>query len=212
VHDDPDTTSLGGGNFARPSINTGGEIAFWDRVESPAPGEGIFAGRNGVFRTLGPTDRVYNGAGDRGDANNNDLGIGAFETSFLDGNGQFVTAIATSNQGVLTIVADTLHGYGGFGFYAPAINNRGQVAFRGLLPDFTTDGVFTGPNPKKDAIITSRDRLDGARILSGSFSVCSEALNNSGEVVFIVDVADPTVPEGFRSAIYLASPRKPVVP
>jgi hypothetical protein len=207
------TTSLGGGNFGRPSINnTGGEIAFWDRVEGPEPGEGIFAGRSGVFRTLGPTDRFYNGAGDRGDANNNDLGIGAFETSFFNENGEFVTAIATSDQGVLSIVADTLHGYGGFGFYAPAINNHGQVAFRGFLPDFTTDGVFTGPDPKKDAIITSADKLDGARILSGSFSVCSEALNNSGEVVFIVDVEDRTLLEGFRSAIYLASPKKPLAP
>jgi hypothetical protein len=206
------TTDLAGGNFGRPSINAGGEIAFWDRVEAPVTGEGIFAGRSGVFRTLGPTDRFYNGAGDRGDANNNDLGIGAFETSFFNDNGQFVTAIATSNEGVLSIVADTLNGYGGFGFYAPAINNRGQVAFRGFLPDFTTDGVFTGPNPKKDVIITSNDRLDGARILSGSFSVCSEALNDSGEVVFIADIVDPTRLEGFRSAIYLASPRKTVAP
>ena len=130
----------------------------------------------------------------------------------MNDKGEFVTAIATSNEGVLSIVADTLNGYGGFGFYAPAINNRGQVAFRGFLADFTTDGVFTGPNPKKDAIITSRDRLDGARIISASFSVCSEALNDSGEVVFIVDLVDPTQIEGFRSAIYLASPKKPFAP
>jgi len=206
------TTSLAGGNFGRPSINNAdGEIAFWDRVESPTTGEGIFAGRSGVFRTLGPTDRFYNGAGDRGDANNNDLGIGAFETSFLDENGEFVTAIATSDSGVLSIVADTLH-YGTFGFYAPAINDRGQVAFRGFLPDFTTDGIFTGPSPKKNAIITSKQKLDGARIVSGSFSVCSEALNDAGEVAFIVDLVDPTRIEGFRSAIYLASPRKPLSP
>ena len=74
----------------------------------------------------------------------------------------------------------------------------------GFLADFSTDGVFTGPNPKKNAIITSRDRLDGARIISGSFSVCSEALNDAGEVVFIVDLVDSTQLEGFRSAaIYL---------
>ena len=206
------TTSLAGGNFGRPSINnTDGEIAFWDRVESPTTGEGIFAGRSGVFRTLGPTDRFYNGAGDRGDANNNDLGIGAFETSFFDETGEFVTAIATSDAGVLSIVADTGH-YGTFGFYAPAINDRGQVAFRGFLPDFTTDGIFTGPNPKKNAIITSKQKLDGARIVSGSFSVCSEALNDSGEVAFIVDLVDPSRIEGFRSAIYLASPRRPLSP
>ena len=207
------TTDLAGGNFGRPSINnTGGEIAFWDRVNGPVPGEGIFAGRSGVFRTLGPTDHFYNGAGDRGDANNNDLGIGAFETSFFNANGVFVTAIATSNAGVLSIVADTLNGYGSFGFYAPAINNRGEVAFRGLLPDFTTDGVFTGPDPKKNAIITSKEKLDGARIISTSFSVCAHALNNSGEVVFVVDLEDSTQLAGLRSAIYLASPKKPLAP
>ena len=205
-------TDLLGGNFGRPAINnTGGEIAFHDRIE-PDFTEGIFAGRSGVFRTLGPTDRVYNGAGDRGDANINDLGIGAFESSFVNDAGQFVTAITTSNQGVLSTVADTLNGYSGFGFYSPAINNRGQVAFRGFLNDFQTDGIFTGPNPKKDVIITSKDRLDGARIISVSFSFCTEGLNNAGEVAFIVDVLDDARIEGFRTVLYLASPRKPLAP
>ena len=123
---------------------------------------------------------------------------------------QSVTAIVTSNKGVLSIVADTLSGYGAFGVYAPSINTRGQVAFEGLLPDFTTEGVFTGPNPKKDAIITSADKLDGARIISTSIGVCAEGLNNSGEVAFTVDLEDRTRIEGFRSAIYLATPKKPL--
>jgi hypothetical protein len=198
-------TNLDGGNFGRPSINAGGEIAFWDRVDGSA--EGIFAGRSGVFRTLGPTDRLYNGAGDRGDANNNDLGTGAFETSFIDDQGQFVTALVTSDAGVLTVVADTLHGFGAFGFFAPAINNLGQVAFEGLLRDFSTEGVFTGPDPRRDAIITDKGKLDGARIISTSFSVGAEALNDSGEVVFIVDLEGSTVFPDVRTAIYLASPR-----
>jgi hypothetical protein len=203
-------TALAGGNFGRPSINAGGEIAFWDRVDAPVQGEGIFAGRSGVFRTLGPTDRSYNGAGDRGDANNNDLGIGAFETSFVDENGAFVTALATSDDGVLSIVADTLGDYEAFGFYAPAINNHGQVVFMEALSGNAVDGIFTGPNPKKDAIITSKEKLDGLRILSESFRICAEALNDSGEVVFIVDLLDPADEFlGIRSAIYLASPTKP---
>jgi hypothetical protein len=206
------STDLLGGNGGRPAINNnGGEIAFHDRVE-PNFEEGIFAGRSGVFRTLGPTDRDYNGAGDRGDPNLNDLGIGAFETSFVNDNGDFVTAIATSNLGVLSIVADTLNGYGAFGFYPPALNNRGQVAFLGILPDFASDGIFNGPSPKKNAIITSKDRLDGARILSSSFRFCTEGLNNAGEIAFIVDVLDDTRFEGFRTTLYLASPKKPLAP
>ena len=203
---DGETTDLSGGNFGRPAINnTGGELAFVDFVE-PGFSQGIFAGREGVFRTLGPTEanRQYR------DPNLNDLGIGAFETSFFDDAGQFVTAIVTSIEGAMSTVADTLNGFGAFGFYAPAINTRGQVAFEGLLTDFTTDGVFTGPNPKKDAIITSADKLDNARIISTSISLCAEGLNDSGEVAFIVDVEDRTVLEGFRSAIYLATPKKPL--
>ena len=58
--------------------------------------------------------------------------------------------------------------------------------------------------------MTSGDKLDGARIISGSITFCAEGLNNSGEVAFIVDLEDNTVPEGFRSAIYLGTPRKPL--
>ena len=205
------TTDLFGGNSGRPAINAGGEIAFHDRVE-PSFAEGIFAGRSGLFRTLGPTGRSYNGAGDRGDPNLNDSGIGAFETSFSNDEGQFVTALATSNMGALSIVADTLNGYSGFGFYPPALNNRGQVAFRGFLNDFASDGIFMGPDPKKDAIITSNDKLDGARILSSSFSFCTEGLNEAGEVAFVVDVLDDTQFAGFRTVLYLATPKKPLAP
>jgi hypothetical protein len=200
------TTDLAGGNFGRPAINnTANELAFWDWVE-PDFSEGIFAGRSGVFRRLGPTEpnRRYR------DPNLNDRGIGAFETSFFNDAGLSVTAIVTSNEGVMATVADTLNGYGGFGFYAPSINTRGQVAFEGLLTDFSTDGVFTGRNPKKDAIITSADRLDGARIISTSIGFCAEGLNNSGEIVFTVDLEDNARLEGFRSAIYLATPKKPL--
>jgi len=197
-------TDLFGGNFGRPAINTAGELAFFDFVE-PDFNHGIFAGREDVFRSLGPTEpnRQYH------DPNLNNLGIAAFETSFVNDQGLFVTAIVISDQGVMSTVADTLDGYAGFGFYAPAINNLGQVAFEGLLTDFTNDGVFTGSNPKKDAIITSTDKLDRARIISGSITFCAEGLNDSGEVAFIVDLEDNALLEGFRSAIYLATPKKP---
>jgi hypothetical protein len=198
-------TDLFGGNFGRPAINIDGELAFVDFVE-PDFSQGIFAGSDGVFRTLGPTepDRQYR------DPSLNAFGVGAFETSFADDAGQFVTAIVTSHEGVMSTIADTTNGYGGFGFYAPAINTQGHVAFEGLLTDFTTDGIFTGPDSKKDAIITSADKLDGARIISTSIAFCAEGLNDAGEVAFIVDLEDRRLTEGFRSAIYLARPKKPL--
>jgi hypothetical protein len=214
-------------------VNNSGEVAFTGRLDGGD--RGLFSGTGGAVTTHytdsapvlvdGVTADLSGGNFGRPAINNtagelaffdfvepdlNDLGIGAFETSFVDAAGQFVTALVTSDDDVLSTVADTLHGYGAFGFYSPSINARRQVAFEGLLANFTTDGVFTGPNPKKDAIITSADRLDGARIISTSINMCAEGLNNSGEVVFTVDIVDNTVLEGFRSAIYLATPKRPL--
>ena len=123
---DGETTDLSGGNFGRPAINnTGGELAFVDFVE-PGFSQGIFAGREGVFRTLGPTEanRQYR------DPNLNDLGVGAFETSFFDDAGQFVTAIVTSIEGAMSTVADTINGFGAFGSAhrrsTPAVRSRSK--------------------------------------------------------------------------------------
>ena len=212
VRVDGATTALGGGNFGRPSINNrGGEIAFWDRVEGRSRGRDLRGEERRVpdarphgpllQRRRRPRRRQQQRPGHR--RLRNVVPRRQRRVRDRDRHQQRGRALHRGRH------AERLRG---FGFYAPAINNRGQVAFRGFLTDFTTDGVFTGPNPKKDAILTSRDRLDGARILSGSFSVCSEALNNAGEVVFIVDLVDHTRLEGFRSAIYLASPKKPVAP
>ena len=41
--------------LGRPAINNTGELAFFNFVE-PGFDQGIFAGREGVFQTLGPTE------------------------------------------------------------------------------------------------------------------------------------------------------------
>jgi hypothetical protein len=78
----------------------------------------------------------------------NDQGLAAFETSFNDDITQeFVTSIVTGDGGSLTTVVDTTGLFAFFGFRPPLLNNDGEVAFLATLDDFTTTGIFTGPDP-----------------------------------------------------------------
>jgi hypothetical protein len=190
-----------GGNDSRPSINNLGDIAF-DETIQPAFDSGIFVGREASFRTIAAP------APDRSvqEPVLNDAGTTAFETSFFDETGQFVTAIVTGNGGPLTTVADTTGPFGFFGFRPPAMNNNGDVAFSAILDDdFPNTSVYVGPHPKKDRVIGTGDKLDGATISNVSF--CEEGLNDSGQLAFVADVADRSAPEGRRTAVFRAMPK-----
>jgi hypothetical protein len=191
-----------GGNDSRPSINNLGDIAF-DETIQPQFDPGIFVGREGSFRTIAAPDPSRSVQ----EPVLNDAGTAAFETSFFDETGQFVTAIVKGNGGPLTTVADTTGPFGFFGFRPPAINNNGDVAFSAILDDdFPNTSVYVGPDPKKDRVIGTGDKLDGATISNVSF--CEEGLNDSGQVAFIADLADRSAPEGRRTAVFRATPKE----
>ena len=189
-----------GGNDSRPSINNLGDIAF-DETIQPAFDSGIFVGREGSFRTIAAPDPNRSVQ----EPVLNDEGTAAFETSFFDETGQFVTAIVKGNP--LTTVADTTGPFGFFGFRPPAINNNGDVAFSAILDDdFPNTSIYVGPDPKKDRVIGTGDKLDGATTSNVSF--CEEGLNDSGQVAFIARLDDPSAPEGRRTAVFRATPKK----
>ncbi len=190
-----------GGNDTRPSINNLGQIAFDESVQ-PSFDSGIFAGRGGTFRTIAAPDAnafvekpVFN-----------DAGTAAFYRSFTDATGQFVTAIATGNGGPLTTVADTAGPFGAFGFRPPSLNNTGEVAFLATLDDFQTSGVFVGPRVVQDNVVATGDKLEGSKVIGLSF--CEEGLNDTGELAFIATLADPAAPNGSRTAVFRAIPKK----
>jgi hypothetical protein len=191
-----------GGNDSRPAINNLGDIAF-DETIQPDFDSGIFAGRAGVFRTIAaPDPNVFVEK-----PMFNDRGTAAFYRSFTDATGQFVTAIVTGNGGPLTTVADTTGPFGSFGFRPPSLNVNGEVAFLANLDDFPpTTGIFLGPRVVQDRVVTTGDKLDGARIRGLSF--CEEGLSDSGQLAFIADLADPNAPNGFRVAVFRATPRR----
>ena len=189
-----------GGNDSRPSINNLGDIAF-DETIQPAFDSGIFVGREGSFRTIAAPDPNRSVQ----ESVLNDEGTAAFETSFFDETGQFVTAIVKGNP--LTTVADTTGPFGFFGFRPPAINNNGDVAFSAILDDdFPNTSIYVGPDPKKDRVIGTGDKLDGAT--TSNISFCEEGLNDSGQVAFIARLDDPSAPEGRRTAVFRATPKK----
>lgn len=187
-----------GGNDSRPSINDAGDIAFDESIQ-PGFDPGIFVGQEGVFRTIAAP--ASDGSRSFQEPVLNDGGTAAFETSFFDENGQFVTAIVTGNGGPLTTVADTNGPFGFFGFRPPSINNGGEVAFEAILDDFETTGIFTGPDPVADRVIATGDQLDGATVSDVSF--CEEGLNDAGELTFIATLDEV---EGFRTAVFRATP------
>ena len=189
-----------GGNDSRPSINEAGDIAF-DETIQPNFDPGIFVGQEGVFTTIAAP--VSDGSTSFQEPVLNDGGTAAFETSFFDENGQFVTAIVTGNGGPLTTVADTNGPFGAFGFRPPSINNDGEVAFLAILDDFQTTGIFTGPDATEDEVISTGDELDGAIVSNLSF--CEEGLNDSGELTFIATL-DELDGSGFRTAVFRATP------
>jgi hypothetical protein len=115
-----------------------------------------------------------------------------------------VTAIVTGDGGPLTTVADTTGPFAFFGFRPPSLNNGGEVAFLATLDDFTTTGIFTGPDPTADRVTSTGDTLDGTTVQNLVF--CEEGLSDSGQLAFVASLADPTTPEGFRVAVFRAVP------
>ena len=191
------STSDFDGNDSRPSINNLGNIAFDESVNFE---DGIFVGREGHFTAIAAPDPDVSVQ----EPVLNDAGTAAFERSFSDeASQQFVTEIVTGNGGPLTTVADTTGPFGSFGFRPPSLNNDGDVAFLATLDDFSTTGIFVGPDPITDRVIATGDTLDGATVSSLTF--CEEGLSDSGQLAFTAFFQDPDTFET-RAAVFRASP------
>ena len=194
------STSDFDGNDSRPSINNAGDIAFEESIDFD---DGIFVTEGDGFAAIAPPDPNQS----VGEPVLNDVGTAAFEGSFFDAaQDEFVSEIVTGDGGTLTTVADTRGPYASFGFRPPALNNDGEVAFHATLDDFTS-GVFVGPDPVADRVIVTGDTLDGATVLNVTF--CEEGLNDSGQLAFVASLEDPSAPEGFRVAVFRATPVTP---
>jgi len=191
------STSDFDGSDSRPSINNLGDIAFRESVDFES---GIFVGREGDFIQIAASDPSIG----LGVPILNDAGTAAFQRSFTDeATQEFVEEIVTGNGGPLTTVADTRGEFAFFGFRPPSLNSEGDVAFLATLDDGTS-GIFVGPDPINDRVIATGDTLDGSTVQNITF--CEEGLSDSGELAFVAQLEDPDTPEGFRVAVFRATP------
>jgi len=193
------STSRFEGTDTRPSLNDHGNIAF---DEVTPRGSGVFATRRAGtgFRTISPPD-PENFAGP---PVLNNVGVAAFATAFADDD-VFVNALVMGRRQPFTTIADTRGPYGDLGFGPPALNDSGDVAFHATLDDFQTSGIFTGPRPRRDAVIRTGGTLDGDTVTN--VVLCEEGLNNSGQLAFVASLDDPDAPDGSRAVVVRATPQ-----
>jgi hypothetical protein len=192
------------GDDSRPSIINSGDIAFLESIQ-PNFDRGIFVGQEGEFTPLVAPDPSDSSIG-FGAPILNDAGTVAFQRSFFDETAQqFVEEIVEiDTDDTSTVVADTRGEFASFGFRPPSLNNNGDVAFLATLDDFSTTGIFVGPDPINDRVISTGDTLDGFTVQSITF--CEEGLSDSGELAFVAQLVSPDMPDDFRTAVFRATP------
>ncbi len=196
-------------SFVQPEINNHGEVAFQSiRVDS-ATGQtfiGVYKGRGGPVTTVAECPEfdcpVFFATG-TAPVSINDPGTVAFFADTNEG-GMFARGIFTGNGGPLTPVVLSSEFTDPIFFMepaAPAINNRGTVAFfaDGMFdqPDGTLlpkTGIFTGPNPVENAVIVRGDPLFGAHVeffqISGFGGPIAPVINDRGQIAFVAHLDD----------------------
>lgn len=189
------STSQFVGTDSRRSINDAGQIAFNESLDDFTNGIFRFDPGSGFVTIVDQNSPVVDFATD---PQLNNAGVVVFH-AFLDSGDE---AIMTGSGGALTTVADTTGPFGSFAFFGgPSINDSGEVAFGASLDGEFETGIYTGPDPVADRVIGPGDTLDGATVTNTV--VCSEGLNNAGQIVFVADLQQG---DEFRTAIFVATP------
>ena len=109
----------------------------------------------------------------------NDNGQIVFDGYRLTGpNAVSTVALGDLAGGETSVIANEVGPYSDFSYVA--LNNAGTVAFQALLDGEAGGGIFTGPDPVKDAVVKAGDEMFGGRIQAVYFQ--REGLNNVGQV------------------------------
>ena len=165
-------------------------------------------GREGQFTTVVAPDPSDPSVG-YGAPILNDVGTVAFQRFFFDETAQQSAEeiVKIDADGTRTVVAGTSGEFAFFGGRPPSLDNNGDVTFLATLDDFSTTGIFVGPDPINDRVISTGDVLDGSTVQNINF--CEEGLSDSGELAFAAQLADdPETPEvdESRTAVFRATP------
>jgi hypothetical protein len=180
-------------SFAGPAINNGGQIAFRASTNT-SHGDAIFRYDGGsVFTTIVDSSGPFSAVFDQEPAINNVGTVAVIGRSdnlstqyLIVGDGAAPATPIVSTSGPLASINGA------------AINDTNQIAFAATFDDFSTLGIFGGPDLINDRVIRSGDALDDSTV--SSLSMDREGLNNSGQIAFFAQLADG------RGVIMVASP------
>jgi hypothetical protein len=162
-------------------INAAGAVAFFARYPRGVSNkEGLFVGSGGALITIADTS-TFAGFTDVVPSINAS-GQVAFTATLTDGS----QGIFVGNGGSLLKIADTSGPFGGLG--TAAINDSGQVVFAGYLKSGGS-GFFTSNGVTTEKVLAQGDSLFGSTVI-GTVGLGGYAENNSGQVVFIAQLAD----------------------
>ena len=166
---------------ARPALNDNGTVAFHAELGPDNPG--IFTGSGGPTTTIADSSGPFAAFGTFPSLNNS--GTVAF-VGGLDGFGGF-GGIFTGSGGPITTIADSSGPFGLFPSFAPSLNDSGTVAFFAEL-DTGGAGIFTGPDPLADEVISIGDTLFGSTVTD--IFIQSDSLNDTGQLAFLYGLTD----------------------
>jgi len=180
-------------------LNDSGTVAFLGGRDTG--GEGIFTGSGGAITTIADTSGPFDFFDDPLSGcfvcprvlSFNDSGTVAFFAG-LDTGG---AGIFTGSGGAITTIADSSGPFGGFS--GPALNDSGTVAFLAGTAVTGKFGLFIGPDPVADEVISVGDPLFGSTLRR--LILPAEGLNNNGQIVFLYELANGL------GGIALANPR-----
>lgn len=160
-------------NFASPSINNKGTVAFKAGLDEG--GEGIFTSSGGPITTITTTRNFATTSSEplgfsEPSINNSDTV--AFTAARQTIETQVFVGLFTGKGGSLTTIANSSGSFRSFD--TPSINNKGTVAFNGGQSG-VGNGIFTGRGGSINTIANNRGRF----AIFSSFSI-----NDSGTVAF----------------------------
>jgi hypothetical protein len=149
-------------------LNSSGVVTFIGQLETTF---GLFTGAGGPLTTIssGGSESTLNGINTSGRVSF--IGLSGNQYAVQSGEGGATTTIATNADGYLNLTGAT------------SINDSGTVAFWAQLNSGET-GIFTGPDPETDRVITTGVPLPGLGAVTAVWQITTEALNNAGQVAF----------------------------
>ena len=168
-----DTSGPFSGFQGLPVVNNSGTVVF--RADLKEGGRGIYQGHGESLTTIADTRDLFSDIGLFPSAN--DKGSVVFSATLQAGG----AGIFTVTEGQITTVVNTNSRFESF--RGALINNRGTIIFF-ATPRGGELGIYSGPNPIGDKIISMGDPLFGSTV--ADFALNPVSLNDVGQIAIRV--------------------------